>query len=108
MFQTRFFWKLYAGYVGLILLSSIIVGGLIAQQTQQDSLTEITSSLEATAILLRQLARPSLENPEETIRLDWEFQQEVRTLGQQIGNRLTVIRVNGLVLADSEVGIQWR
>ena len=45
MLQSRFFWKLYAGYVILILLSSVIVGVMIARQTEQDSLSEIRNSL---------------------------------------------------------------
>jgi two-component system phosphate regulon sensor histidine kinase PhoR len=102
MLQSRFFWKLYAGYVVLILLSSVIVGVMIARQTEQDSLSEIRNSLETTSILLRQLARPSLERPEGTPPDDGEFQRQVHALGERIGTRLTVIRVDGLVQADSQ------
>jgi hypothetical protein len=62
MLRSRFLWKLYAGYVALILVATLIVGGLITRWVEQDSLSEIQRSLQARAILLRSLALPPLES----------------------------------------------
>lgn len=105
MLKTRFFWKLYTGYVCLILLSSLIVGGLIAKQTEQDSLEEIQRSLEATTTLLRHLALPSLKQDNTSPSPPEKFREEIRILGQQIDTRLTVIQTDGLVQADSEENV---
>ncbi|NIA07032.1 MAG: HAMP domain-containing protein [Actinobacteria bacterium] len=96
MFRSRFLWKLYAGYVLLILLSAVIVGGLVSRWIEQNSLEEIKQSLRARAVLLADLAAPTLSESSSS-----DFQERVRTLGGEIGTRLTVIAANGEVIADS-------
>ena len=98
MMGSRFLWKLYAGYSALILLSTAVVGGLVAQRTEQDSLEEIQQSLRARAVLLKDLAAQSLEtSPDPTL------QERIHMLGTEIDTRLTVIRTDGEVIADSEI-----
>ena len=97
MLRSRFLWKLYAGYSALILLSVVIVGGMITRRMEQDALAEIRQSLEARAVLLRGLARQHIEGS-----ADSTFQKRVRALGREIGTRLTVIRADGRVVADSQ------
>ena len=53
MFRSRILWKLFAGYVVLILVSTAIVGLLIARTIEQDTLDETRESLVARAALLR-------------------------------------------------------
>ena len=96
MIRSRFLWKLYAGYVLLILLSAVIVGGLVSQWIARNSLEEIRQSLKARAVLLADLAGPTLSGSHAP-----EFQKRVRTLGGEIGTRLTVMAANGVVVADS-------
>jgi two-component system phosphate regulon sensor histidine kinase PhoR len=97
MLRSRFLWKLYAAYVALILLATIIVGTLIARQVERDSLEEVQASLKARAVLLKDVAGHSLEGLTEL-----SVQERVRTLGSAIGTRFTVIRSDGVVVADSE------
>ena len=96
MLHSRFFWKLYAGYSALILFFAVIVGGLVTQQLEQDSRQEIERSLQARAVFLEDLARPYFDAPGSA------FLGRVRALGEQIDTRLTVIRKDGVVIADSE------
>lgn len=96
MLRSRFLWKLYAGYSVLILISTLIVGILISQRIEGDTLEEIRQSLKARAIFLQELASRHLEkSPSEA------FQNRVHALGREIDTRLTVIDVDGIVIADS-------
>ena len=97
MFRSRFLWKLYAGYALLILLTAGIVGGLVGLQIARRTSTETDRRLESEAILLRHVALDRLGTERET-----ELQTRVRTLGQAIGTRFTVIRADGVVVADSD------
>jgi two-component system phosphate regulon sensor histidine kinase PhoR len=97
MLRPRFLWKLYAGYVVLILLTTAVVGIFVAQRIVQESLQETHNTLRAKAVLLRDIATPAL-----TSGTDSQFQERLRLLGTAIGTRLTVVHADGTVLADSE------
>ena len=93
MLHSRFFWKLYAGYTAVILVSIAVVGTLISQKIERDTLEEIRRSLQARAIFLKELASPHLE-----IFQDSTFQSRVQTLGLAMDTRLTVMKENGEVI----------
>jgi two-component system phosphate regulon sensor histidine kinase PhoR len=95
--KSRFFWKLYAGYAALVLLAVVTVGVLVARRISSDSIAETDSRLHAQAVLIRDLARPSLAGD-----ADPGLQQQVRDLGAAVGTRITVIRADGIVIADSD------
>ncbi len=97
MLRSPFLRKLYLGYVALILLSTAIVGGLIAQQIEEDSVKEIRQSLNVRAVFLQNLVSPTFRGPP-----DPTLQQRIRALGAAIDTRLTVIGLDGGVIADSE------
>ena len=97
MRHSRYLWKLYASYVVLIVVSTGIVGGLIARQIKKDTLDETRGSLRARATLLRDVVLPELSGGHGP-----DLQERVRALGSGIATRLTVIRLDGQVLADSE------
>ena len=97
MLRSRFLWKLYTGYVALILLSTFIVGVLAARQVRRNALEEIEASLRARALLLTELATGALEGD-----FNLPLQEHVTALGESIGTRLTLIRADGVVIADSE------
>ena len=56
MIRSRILWKLFVGYVVLILLSTVMVGVLISKQVEKDTLKEIEQSLNVRATLLRGMA----------------------------------------------------
>ena len=56
MIRSRILWKLFVGYVVLILLSTVMVGLLISKQVEKETLKEIEQSLKVRATLLRGMA----------------------------------------------------
>ena len=102
MFRSRFLWKLYASYAGLILLTTAVVGGLIARQIEQDSLAEIQRSLQARAVLLKSPVIEVFESTEAARLVESGLQERLRVLSQELDTRFTVIRLDGIVVADSE------
>ncbi|MEM7357387.1 MAG: histidine kinase dimerization/phospho-acceptor domain-containing protein, partial [Acidobacteriota bacterium] len=97
MFRSRFLWKLYVGYALLILLTTGIVGGLVALQIARRTLAETDLRLQAEAVLLLDIAATAIGTPSEAA-----LQPRIQTMGKTIGTRLTVIGPDGVVLADSE------
>jgi len=95
--KTRFLWKLYAGYSLLVLLAVVTVGVLVGRRITADTLREVERSLLVQAHLLQNIAVSALAGSG-----DADLQAEVRDLGDRIDSRLTVIRADGVVLADSE------
>ena len=96
MFRSRFLWRLYAGFALLILVASGILGGLIGGWLEKDFLAEIDGSLQAQALLLRELATPALKGEG-----DEYLQERLQRLDAETNTRLTVLRADGEVLADS-------
>lgn len=97
MYRSRFIWKLYAGYVFLILFTALVVGFFVTRIIVGQSLEETERNLRAKASFLRQISRNSFAG--EGLA---GLQDRVRELGSETGTRLTVIREDGTVLADSE------
>ena len=97
MLRSRILWKLFSGYVVLVLLSTIIVGIFVSRQVEEETLTEIEQSLSVRATLLRGLALESFSSDS-----DKNVQQLVKKLGEKTHTRFTVIKSDGTVLADSE------
>lgn len=107
MIRSRFFWKLYAGYIAVILLTTAFVVGLAAWQLRRDWLHETEVVLRSKAALLRELALPALVREERGgdagATADPEaLRRRIRVLGGEIAARLTVVRADGVVVADSE------
>jgi two-component system phosphate regulon sensor histidine kinase PhoR len=102
MFRSRIFWRLYAGYVAVIVISTIIVGVLISRQVTENSLREISDSLAVRSELLSEIARPALlsstDRPVGAVLL----QNVITQLGKNTGSRLSVISADGTVIADSQ------
>ena len=97
VFHSRFFWKLYAGYMALIVLTTTLVGIMVARRLVEESLQETQNMLQAHAILLRDIAAPMLGSP-----IDAGLQRRLHLLGTAISTRFTVIRADGTVAADSD------
>ena len=96
MIRSRFLWKLYAGYAVLIILTTSLVGVLVGRRLERDSLAEADIRLREKAHLLRALGQPRLEGVDLA-----GFQDEIHQLGAETDTRYTVIRRDGLVIADS-------
>ncbi len=97
MFHSRFLWRLFASYAALILISIAVIGGMILNRMENDSLEEIKRSLKSQVILFKDIAAGYLTGPAgDSIR------EHIRSLGAELGTRLTIIDAEGVVLADSQ------
>lgn len=97
MIRSRFLWKIYAGYVVLILLTAATVGFLVSHRISRTTLEAIQNGLESQAVLLRVISKTSLQGETHP-----SLEHQINILGEQLGTRLTVIRANGIVIADSD------
>lgn len=102
MFHSRLFWRLYTGYVAVIVISTIIVGVLISRQVTENSLREISESLAVRSELLAEIARPVLSLPPKQSVGTGLLQNTITQLGKNTGSRLSVISLDGTVIADSQ------
>lgn len=93
----RFLWRLYAGYVLLILVTTAAVGLLVDRWIEEATLQETERTLQRHAVLLREIANPALAGGAVA-----DLEARLRALGAETGVRLTVIRDDGAVLADSD------
>lgn len=96
MLRTRLLWKLYAGYAVLVVLTTVMLGVMVDRSVEQDLVRQLHNSLQTEATLLEALARPYVESAPDSV-----FQHRVWELGAKTGTRLTVIRADGVVVADS-------
>ncbi len=95
--RSRFFWKLYAGFVGVIALLALVMALLLSQIIAMHTAAEVQRALHDKALLLREIALPALR--------DWEgagLGPAVQHLDKDTETRYTVIRADGVVVADSE------
>jgi len=100
MFRSGLLWKLYAGFAVLILVSAVFVYLLVAQRIEKDSMYETGESLRSETVFLENLAfQPLLQGDSDSL------QERVRKIGSETGVRLTIIRQDGKVIADSEEDI---
>lgn len=103
MFRSKLFWRLYTGYVAVILVCTLIVGVMVSRQVTENGRQEIYRSLEVRSELLAEISRRSLTQSSPLINTDIEaMQQTIVALGEKTNSRLTVITAQGNVVADSQ------
>ncbi len=93
--RSDFFWKLYASYVVLVVLSVATVGVSVGRRISSDSLEEVQRELRVRALLLHEVVSQSSGDAD-------SLQARVTALGSAIQTRLTVIAADGTVIADSD------
>ncbi len=101
MIASRILWRLYAGYVAIILISTVIVGLLVGQQVASNGMDEIQKSLTIQSEMLAELSRSALARDVAPAKIT-ALQETIKVLGQRSGSRLTVVGFDGEVLADSQ------
>ena len=96
--RASFFWKLALSSVALILGATLIVALLGERVAREDLLRDLRGSLRARSALLAEIALPAL-------RGEFGADQATRigALGIASGARLTVLRADGTVVADSHM-----
>jgi signal transduction histidine kinase len=93
--RHRFFWRLYRGYVTLIVATAGAVGILIAHSLEGEYLANTAASLRGKTVLLRELVAPAVA------ARDGSLAKRIQHLGAELSTRFTVLDARGIVLADS-------
>ncbi len=97
MRQPSFLWKLFLGFSLVIFLAMAALQLFVSRRIEADGREQIAAALLNRSLLLGELALPALRGGNESalrLRLD--------RLGEQADTRLTVIDVDGRVIADSD------
>ena len=95
--RSQLFRKLLVSYLALTILTVVLIGALVAWRIERAVLQEEAQVLQAKAVLVRELVTPALDQGP-----DPALQERVQAVGAEIGTRLTVLRADGTVMADSE------
>jgi two-component system, OmpR family, phosphate regulon sensor histidine kinase PhoR len=90
--------RLTASYLFVVAVTLVFTGAYLTRRLRQDFLKHLEESLAAQAALVGQTFRPDLSAAPGSAPLQYNIQ----ALGQAIGCRITLIRPDGVVLADSE------
>lgn len=99
-------WKLYGGYALVILVALLVAGLPTARRIRLDSLEESARSMRRLASVVEELFGPELEaGSRGELALGGEraraLQDRLTRLGRASDTRLSLVLVDGLVLADS-------
>ncbi len=97
MFKSSFFWRLYASFILIIAVSAITLFFLLNQYIQKASSLELEKDLLIQAQYLKTISEPYFLKKDHS-----DLQSIMEALGKKLDSRLTVIDIDGLVLADSE------
>ncbi|MCA9230654.1 MAG: HAMP domain-containing protein [Planctomycetales bacterium] len=97
MWSSRLFWKLFLTYAGLVLLAVSACIAIVSAWQDEQLFEQVRRRLHDSATLLRDdLGDQLAAGPSESL------QQQVLRLGEQTQTRFTLVKDDGVVLADSE------
>jgi two-component system phosphate regulon sensor histidine kinase PhoR len=97
MIRSPFFWKLFGGFTLVALLGIVVTGQLVSRWLETDLEASIREDLGREALLIRELARPALAGGDAA-----SLQRQIARIAPGTETRLTVIREDGVVLAESD------
>jgi two-component system, OmpR family, phosphate regulon sensor histidine kinase PhoR len=98
MLSSRIFWKLLVACAGLNLAAALVFGTVVSTWQKNQLVDQMDRRLRDAALLVREQLNGKISTtPSE------ELQQAVRSLAQEIEIRVTIIGLDGTVLADSEM-----
>ncbi len=97
MWSSRLFWKLFLVYAGLNIASAIVFVLIVSGRQQTQIVEQVQQRLHDSAVIMR-------SNLDDTFQQGFseEFQKKVKKLGAETGTRLTLIDMDGTVIADSD------
>jgi two-component system phosphate regulon sensor histidine kinase PhoR len=95
--RRSFFWKLFLGFVAPIVLAAALASLVLERVARAAMLDDAHTALRNQAALLAELARPALAPGG-----DPTLEPRLRALGRVTATRFTVLRADGVVIADSE------
>jgi len=95
--RRRLFWHLFPSYLAVMLLALAAVTWFTTQSVRRFHLEQTTRDLVAQAELLRDVIEPYLFRPDAE-----ELNAFCKRVGERAGTRITVVRADGTVMADSQ------
>lgn len=110
MLSSRFFWKLYLAFAGLVLVTVTATGFLVHQQLSASLLTDVETRLRDIATVLIPYSTEVFKRADpkahvldqDGYRIDPVVQAEVVRMGQRTETRITLVAPDGIVVADSD------
>ena len=99
MWSSKLFRNFFAAFSLLIALSLLLFSVLVARSHEYELRGELRRELRIASAMLVELAVDRLPNPETDRE---QLQRQIQLLGQQTLVRLTIITVDGEVVADSD------
>ena len=97
MLPGRLVWRLFLPSAALLVLTALAIAWMVTDRLSVARAQEQERNLHARALLLREVALPSLRGG-----VDPDLQPRIRALGTEGVARLTVIRADHTVIADSD------
>lgn len=97
MWRSRIFWRLFLAYACLNTLAIISFAWVIAAEQQKHVLTRVQSRLNDTSVILASRVENMLNDKDQQ-----ELQKLIVRLGEESQIRMTIVRADGKVLADSK------
>ncbi|WP_372882316.1 ATP-binding protein [Psychromonas sp.] len=98
LFNPSLIRRLFLGYAVIILSLTLVVSVLVSRQITENTLQDIRDSLSIRAQFLAELSKSAFQNP---LQDPAAMQQKVVELGRNTQSRLSLIKNDGTVLADS-------
>ncbi len=97
MWSSRLFWKLFLVYAGLNIASAIVFVLIVSGRQQSQVVEEVQQRLHDSAVIMRSSLDGVFQQG-----FSERLQEKVRKLGEETGMRLTLIGMDGVVIADSD------
>ena len=97
MWSSRIFWKLFFFYTALNLVAVITFVSVVASWQRNQVVSQVKQRLHDSSVLVRSDVHGYLARGPSA-----ELQSHVRRLGHQINTRISLVALDGQVLADSE------
>lgn len=91
------YWKITVPLIALVLLVMVVLGFYVVNSTRSTQISRLESQLVSEAKLIANISTPSFIAPVNNKNLD----TIAKNIGNEIGTRITLIDVNGIVLGDT-------
>ncbi len=100
MWTSKLFWKVFSLFACLIAFSAILFGLLVIRNQERELRSQVIDRLRVAALFTGQL---SIKRSPDPVMTADEMQTFVRRIAAGTGIRLTLMNVDGTVLADSDM-----
>ena len=100
LIRSRFLWKIYIAYAGLFTVASLAMIWLVNSKVRESLVEEVVLSLQEKIVLLAPYGREAFERTTDKSG-ELELQKKLRDFSEGTHARITLIRVDGTVIAET-------